>query len=97
MHVNELNELFTPLSKTEKESLNEGIIRLLNNPDFLLYIRDCFNKANPLETVFTRSNSENTHLAAINDSEKNHSRYLLKIIINNNKPKKQKETEYKID
>lgn len=97
MHINELNELFSPLNKTEKETFNECINRLLTNPDFKIYIRDCFNKANPLETVFTRKDSENTHLAAINDSEKNHSRYLLKIIINNNKPKQEKKKEYETE
>lgn len=82
----ELYHYFKPLSKIERESLSDSTARLLDNPDFVIFVRDCFSKADPISPTFLSRENDNPTSAAKRDGEKNVSRYILKLIIDKDIP-----------
>ena len=64
----------------------------MDNPDFVLYIRDCFEKANPLSGAFSTRKQNDPSAAAKSDGEKAFTRYLLKMVIEIDSPLTEKPT-----
>jgi hypothetical protein len=76
-----ISELFKPLSNLEQSSIKDCVLRLIENKDFQLFVRDCFNKAPPLTPSFLTREGDNTITAAKREGEKNISRYILQLLI----------------
>ena len=79
--MNELAKLFVPLTPEERTRLNETTERLLSNEDFQFFMRDIFEKSNPLAPTFTDRTGNDTHAAAKADGEKNFSRLIVRLYI----------------
>lgn len=85
MNIEQIHTLFKPLSPDEQKSLKTSIINLSDNPDFQLFIRDMFQKANPLAPVFKAGFKYDSIVAAKLDGEANVSRFILQTLLNQNK------------
>jgi len=88
MNLHEIHQLFVPLSAEERKHLDLDIINLLDTPAFQRFVRDTFTKAPPLMPSYT--SQSDTLQAAKSEGEKNVSRFLLKIILEQNKAKEEK-------
>jgi len=93
----DISHLFQPLNEKERTQLEDAILALSSNDNFILFLRDLFEKSNPLLPSFLDRVNNDPYAAAKKDGEKNASRFLLNIIINKNKPKKRKKRSQKTD
>jgi len=93
----DISHLFKPLEPKERDKLEDAIISLSTNDNFILFLRDLFEKSNPLSPSFLDRSNNDPCTAAKKDGEKNASRFLLNVIINKNKPKKRKKRVQKTD
>ena len=93
----DLTHLFVPLNEKERAGLEEAAYRLIENDDFILLMRDWFEKANPLTPTFLDREQNNAITAAKRDGEKNVTRHILKLVIDRNKPRKKKQKKQPVD
>lgn len=85
-----LSDAFVPLNEKERTQLEDAVYRLMENDDFALLLRDWFEKANPLTPVFLDREGNNAVTAAKRDGEKNVTRYIIKLLMNKDVPRKKK-------
>lgn len=85
-----LSDVFVPLNEKERQQLEEAAYRLMENSDFVLLLRDWIEKSNPLTPTFLDREGNNAVTAAKRDGEKNVTRYILKLIIDKDKPRKKR-------
>lgn len=88
----QIHDLFVPLTPKEHDSVRLSVIRLYDNPDFQLLIRDLFSKANPISPSFLDVHRNDAIAAAKKDGEKNLTRYLFNYFINKDKPETERPT-----
>lgn len=93
----DISHLFKPLDEKERAKLEDAIISLSDNNNFILFLRDLFEKSNPLSPTFLDRVNNDPYTAAKKDGEKNAARFLLNIIINKNAPIKRKKRTQKTD
>jgi len=86
----DISHFFVPLDEKERSRLEEAAYRLVENEDFVLLLRDWFEKAPPLSPSFLDREGNNATTAAKREGEKNVTRYVLKLIVDKNKPRKKR-------
>lgn len=77
--------------------MEEAAYRLVENEDFVLLLRDWFEKANPLTPSFLDREGNNATTAAKREGEKNVTRHVLKLLVDKNKPRKKKPKKQPVD
>lgn len=91
----DISYLFQPLDEKERGKLEDAILTLSQNEHFILFLRDLFEKSNPLSPTFLDRTNNDPYTAAKKDGEKNAARFLLSVIINKNAPVKRKKRKQK--